>query len=192
MTDPTDSSAGDDELRPLLARAAGHDPDAWEELYRRLHGPLLRYLGRRIGDTEQAEEAVSETMARAVGAVARFVPGTSPRAWFFGIARNVMREHWRGVSRDRALEERVTGRSVDTTSRPLQEALDADERSRLVLAFEQLSDDDQETLELRIIEEMTAQEVGEVQDRSASAVRTAQARAVRRLRTLIEKGAGHD
>ncbi len=54
-------------------------------------------------------------------------------------------------------------------------------------AFGRLTDDEQELLELRVVGGLSADEVGEVIGKRAGAVRMAQARALSRLRSLLEE-----
>ena len=49
------------------------------------------------------------------------------------------------------------------------------------------TDDEQELLELRVVGRLSAEEVGEVIGKRAGAVRMAQARALSRLRSLLEE-----
>ena len=60
---------------------------------RRAYPRLFAYARRRLATDEQAEEAVSETMVRAMDKVAGYQPGMAGiDGWFFGIARNVVLE----------------------------------------------------------------------------------------------------
>ena len=54
-------------------------------------------------------------------------------------------------------------------------------------AFGRLTDDEQELLELRVVGRLSAEEVGEVIGKRPGAVRMAQARALSRLRSLLEE-----
>ncbi len=61
------STQMDDDESDLLARARAHDPDAWEAIYRRAYPGLVAFARRRLATREQADDAVSEVMARAIG-----------------------------------------------------------------------------------------------------------------------------
>ena len=87
----------DDDLHALVARAARRDPDAWEALYRRMHGRLVAYARRRLPSGDLAEDAVAEAMARAIDRIDGFTwQGAGFDAWLYGVLRNVVRESQRG------------------------------------------------------------------------------------------------
>ena len=81
------------DLRELVERAAEQRPDAWEALYRRSYRTLFGFARRRLFDDRAAEDAVSETMTRALDGIERFTwQGGGFDAWLYGIARNVVHE----------------------------------------------------------------------------------------------------
>ena len=68
-----------------------------DRLFRDYHQPLVRYLTRRLGDRDWAEEVAQETFLRAVrqGAI------VSERAWLFAVATNLIRDEARRDARRR-------------------------------------------------------------------------------------------
>jgi len=172
----------EEDVRALVLQAAVQDPDAWEALYRRSYPRLFAYARRRLPSDELVEDAVSETMLRAIGRIGAFEwKGAGFDAWLYGILRNVLLEK----HRDRA---RVTPDPfVDGPSVPGPlEALVRDDQLRLVrCAFEQLDPDEQEVLELRFTGGMSADQIATVLDRKAGTVRMAQSRALTRLRAIF-------
>ena len=84
----------------IVDAARDGDQDAWETLYRGVYPRLHAYLARRVG-YDRAEEAVSETMARAMEGIDRFTLGPAGfDGWVFGIARRVSADHYRREDRD--------------------------------------------------------------------------------------------
>jgi RNA polymerase sigma-70 factor (ECF subfamily) len=83
--------------------------EALERLFRLYHTPLVRYLTRRLGDRDWAEEVAQETFLRAL----RQDTLTSERSWLFAVATNLVRDDARKDERRRvklqllAAEERV-------------------------------------------------------------------------------------
>ena len=174
--------------RRLVDRARRGDPDAWELLYRRAYPRLVAYARRRLATHEQAEEAVSETMVRAMDTIGRYRPGPSGiDAWLFGITRNVVLETYRAGARQRATDPAgLAARSLAGGPDPEHAVLEAEERVLLVRAFDRLSAQDRDLLELRVVVGLDAEQVGRLTGRRAGAVRMAQSRALARLRAELQ------
>lgn len=178
-------------LRATVERARACDADAWEALYRRVYPRLLAYARRRLATNEQAEEAVSETMVRAIAGIERFRWTPSGfDAWLFGILRNVVLETYRRRSDGggpRVDDDVVVQLSEDG---PLEHLLGREESAATRRAFHRLEPDDQEVLELRVVGGLDAIAAGHVLGKRPGAVRMAQSRALKRLRALLaEEGA---
>src|ERR1041385_1123529 len=68
-----------------------------ERLFRTYHQPLVRYLTRRLGDRDWAEEVAQETFVRAL----KQETIMSERAWLFAVATNLVRDDARKDARRR-------------------------------------------------------------------------------------------
>ena len=90
-----------------------------ERLFRTYHDHLVRYLTRRLGDRDWAEEVAQETFVRAL----RQGELQNERAWLFAVATNLVRDEARKDARRRrhlellreeakaeSVVERVSGR----------------------------------------------------------------------------------
>src|ERR1700733_2173045 len=62
-----------------------------DRLFREYHRPLVRYLTRRLGDRDWAEEVAQETFLRAV----KQEHIVSERSWLFAVATNLVRDEAR-------------------------------------------------------------------------------------------------
>jgi len=71
----------------VLALAFGGDPVAFAEVYRRYDRPLYGYCLARLMDPEAAADAVQEVFVRFLNTPREGVE--KPRAWLYGVARNV-------------------------------------------------------------------------------------------------------
>ena len=180
------SHADDAELRSIVGRAAGCDQDAWEQLYRRSYSRIFAYARRRLRTDTAADDAVSETMLRALDRIPSFTwQGAGFDAWLYGILRNVVLETFRTDARARTSND-VPERHDDGTDGPLDRLVRADHHAEVRHAFELLSPEDQEVLELRVVAGLSADGVAEATGRAAGAVRMAQSRALQRLRRHYE------
>ena len=103
-------------------------------------------------------------------------------AWVQGILRNIVLERGRAAARrdGQPVPEQV---SADPT--PLDRVLEDEEQAAVRAAFATLDEGDRELLELRVVGQLDARAVGDVLDMRPGAVRTAQSRAIGRLRHLL-------
>jgi RNA polymerase sigma-70 factor (ECF subfamily) len=172
-------------LRALVERAVARDPDAWEQLYRRSYRNLFGFARRRLVDDHAADDVVSETMARTLDNIDRFTwQGGGFDAWLYGIARNVVFEFAR---RDARIVVSIDCESATIERGPEEHAVASDEAATVRRAFGRLDPDERELLELRVQGGLSSEEVGHLLGKQPGAVRMAQARALHRLRTILEE-----
>jgi len=83
------------------------DPAAFEAGFREYFPPVFRFIARRVGSA-LAEDLAAETFATAYRRRAAFEPGRgSLRSWLYGIATNLVRNHWRAEQHLLALDARL-------------------------------------------------------------------------------------
>lgn len=169
-------------LVDLVDRARAGDPDAWVVLYRRAYPSLLAYATTRLGRPE-AEDAVSETMTRAVRNIATFRwQGVDFSGWLFGIHRHVVADAQRVRCRRPA-----THAPDRDEHQPLEAVVRDDEHTMVRRMFQRLNPKEQELLHLRVIAGLSVEEVATILGKRPGAVRVAQSRALARLRTLMRE-----
>jgi RNA polymerase sigma-70 factor (ECF subfamily) len=179
------AAAQPDELivRETVDRALHGDGDAWEALYVRLRPRLFAMCLRKLENREDAEDAVSETMLRAVRAANTFRwRNAGFDAWIFRICQNVVIDMLRSRSRRAVLPPGEERPQVGTVE---EGVVLADEHAAVRRALDRLPADDRELLELRIIGGLSSEEVAYVLGKRPGAIRTAQSRALARMRTYL-------
>jgi RNA polymerase sigma-70 factor (ECF subfamily) len=150
-----------------------------DSLYREHAPALLRYLGHRFGRAAPAEDLLQDTFLQAVRGADRLEDFPSPRAWLFGIARHV------GLT---AVRRRRESEQIPP-SVPAPSAVDTDPRVAVVReAIEGLSPPLRETLELRLRDDLSYEEIAGVLGIPVGTVRSRLHHAVRRLRDEVSKG----
>ena len=92
--------APDEDVQLMLALRAG-DATAFDVLFRRWSGPLLRYLDRMVRDLAVAEELVQETFIRVHKARERYRPQARFSTWLYRIATNLALNELRRPARRR-------------------------------------------------------------------------------------------
>ena len=136
----------------LIGRSVQGRPDAFVEVVQRHEVAVHGYLARRAGH-QAADDLLGEVWVRAVAARGSYdMSYGDARPWLYGIARNVLRSHWRtGQSADLAAmhetvdpwDDIVDRLDSAAMARPLLSAvrkLPKEEREVLLLvAWEQLA-----------------------------------------------------
>ena len=146
-------------------------------LFREYHAPLVRYLTRRLGDRDWAEEVAQETFVRAM----RQDVLTSERSWLFAVATNLVRDQARADSRRRKHLELLQAEERDRVVEPEDNAMErAEERADARKALDELAERDRHALLMRE-EGLNYQEIAEALGLTAGSIGTTLSRARRRL-----------
>lgn len=176
----------DDDMRVLVRRAAMADADAWEAIFRRSHPRLVAFARRRTSSIQAAEDAVSETMVRALQRIDRFRwDGAGFDAWLVGILRNVVFEGYRSDARYRRDVGAISAEPGVDEAGPLDALMIAEEAHHVRLAFARLTPEEQELLELRVVAGLSSDGAAHVLGKKPGTIRMAQARALDRLRVFV-------
>lgn len=185
-SDDDGEALGEGPWRFLVERVAVWDPDAWEQLYRCTYPQLFAVARRRLGSDAAADDAVSETMLRAIDGIGRFSwQGGGIEAWLFGILRNVILEAKRREGRIEPVPAPPEPTQL-AGGDPVATLVENDQRIEVRAAFQRLSAEDRELLELRVVAKLSADGVAAAMGTTAGAIRTAQSRALHRLRAHYE------
>lgn len=168
-----------------LVRAAQADIARFAALYRRYRDRVLAYCWRRLGDPAEAEDAASAIFVKALGALPAFRDREgSFRSWLFRIAHNEVADRHKRWARRPESSLSAEGELVDPGRTPEELALLDDEAARLRCLLEHLSDRERAVLDLRLAG-LTTAEIARALGIATQTVRTAQSRAVARLRPLL-------
>jgi RNA polymerase sigma-70 factor, ECF subfamily len=155
-----------------------------DRLFRDYHGPLVRYLTRRLGDRDWAEEVAQETFLRAL----RHESVDNERAWLFAVATNLVRDAARQEARRRRHLELLRA-EAETEPRvaesPASAMERAEDRAAARRALDQLPERDREALLMRE-EGLDYHEIAQALRLSVGSVGTTLSRARRRLVEMFE------
>jgi len=157
-----------------VIRRSLEDPHAFGAIFERHFDAVYGYARRRVG-ADLAEEVATEAFVRAYDRRRTFDSERSDaRPWLLGIAANVLRRHWRTERRRHEAYARVGG---DADAVP-----EAALRSEVVVALDNLSRDERETLFLFAVADLSYEEIAEALDVPIGTVRSRLARARGRVR----------
>ncbi len=157
-----------------------------ERLFREYHATLVRYLTRRLGDRDWAEEVAQETFVRAL----RQDIIMNERSWIFAVANNLVRDDARRVSRQRKHLELMAAEVRDQEQEAPEEQQEvtpemAQETADARRALESLAERDRQALLMKE-EGLDYGEIAEVLGIEKGSVGTTLSRARRRLAETYE------
>jgi RNA polymerase sigma-70 factor, ECF subfamily len=154
-----------------------------DALFREFNQPLVRYLTRRLGDRDWAEEVAQETFLRA----ARQKEIVSERSWLFAVATNLVRDEARKDARRRRHLELLAQEERDRQDTVPQIVAMEDRESAALArkALDALTERDREALLMRE-EGLDYNEIAKALDLSVASVGTTLSRARRRLVEAFE------
>lgn len=159
--------------------------DTAERLFVTYHATLVRYLTRRLGDRDWAEEVAQETFVRAL----RQEAIVNERAWVFAVAHNLVRDGARRDARNRRHLELMAAEVREAAGEEPDDAMTSDRAERLRLARQALAaltERDRQALLLKE-EGLDYQEIADVLQIEKSSVGTTLSRARRRLAESYEE-----
>jgi RNA polymerase sigma-70 factor, ECF subfamily len=172
----------------LIARS-WDEPEAFGVLFERHADEILGFFARRTLDAEAAAELTAETFAQAFAGRKRFHDrGLGVTGWLYGIGRHLLSRYFRTGAVDARARKRL-GMPERTVSfddyERIEELIDFEQVGRAIgQAFADLSEDQREALQLRVIEGRTYHEVAETLRCSEE---TARARVSRGLKCLARQ-----
>ncbi|TYB61420.1 RNA polymerase sigma factor [Nonomuraea sp. PA05] len=158
--------------------------DRFEAVYKQTYEHILGYAVRRCESPEDAADVVAETFAIAWRRFDALPAGGEARLWLYGVARNVLANHRRGLARHRHAE--LDHDVADLYAHSPESSV---ELSAIARAFHELPESDRELISLLAWEGLDPGEIAKVLGCSRNAVRIRVHRARKRLSKALA-GAG--
>lgn len=171
----------------LLTRVLAGDRAALVEIHDRYHPVIHRFVSLQVADPDLAADLTSDVFVRFLEAIdGPRPPQTTLQGWLFGVAKNVVRGHYRRVYRhpEVGLDDALVGSAGHGGDHDgeLDTAVARDEeRIALADAMQALTEEQQQVLALRYGAGLPILEAAEAMGRTAGAVKQLQARAVAAL-----------
>jgi RNA polymerase sigma-70 factor (ECF subfamily) len=184
---PLSEQSADDEL---VVRART-DRTAFSLLYDRYYERVAQYCRRRLFDRTIAEDVVSEVFLQVASHLRGFAGRTETdfRRWLFRIATNAVSAHlrqtlrrqelWEAAARSQYLDRHCDGSGRTDSSHAELDVLDWPAVYQALLEFDER---DQSIVMLRFFGGCSHEEIADVVNATAGAVRTALSRTLSRLR----------
>lgn len=182
----------DEELMKLLQQ---NNDTAFNELYLRYKVPLYSYFYGLL-DKSMAEDLLQETFLKVVNKRDTFRFESLFKTWIWTIAKNTLRDHWRGVEHkmknsfeELTNEDGEEHYSIQTD--PHEEALlKKVTQIQLKACIDELPDQQKEIVYLHIQSELSNIEIAELTNTSVGAIKSILFRSKEKLTECFKRG-GH-
>jgi RNA polymerase sigma-70 factor (ECF subfamily) len=156
--------------------SSGNTARRLDELYRQVGPPLLAFLNHRHRDRQMAEDLLQDTFAAVMRRPERLLSSASPRAYLFGVARNLSADAHR------------TAHPTEALPTDLPQGQDETRDPRVFIVREAITDLNatwREVLELRLQAELSYEEIAAVLDVPVGTVRSRLHHAIKQLRQAL-------
>lgn len=173
------------DLATVVAEAVRGSVPAFERIYRELSPAVASYL--RWNGIQDVESLTNEVMAQVHRNLGRFTGDAAAfRSWVFTIAHHRMVDERRAVARrpvtaDAEISEAAAVGDAEA------DALDALSDSQLVELLERLSPDQRDVLLLRVVADLSLEDVAVALGKRRGAIKSLQHRALATLRRHLER-----
>ncbi len=171
----------------LLVEQARKAPMAFGILYERYVDRIYGYIYHRVGNVQEAEDLTARTFYRALDNLDSYEDRGAPfAAWLFRIAHNLMANWHRDRSRRRFMSlDRLWSHSAEDDS-PAEKVEQEENHEALWSAINRLPDERRNLLLWKFGSQMSNLEIGELMDKSESAIKSLYFRTLAALRQDLE------
>lgn len=192
-TETDQPSSEEQALESSLIEQAKRDPAAFGALYERYVDRIYGYIYHRVGNVQDTEDLTARTFYRALDNIDGYEDRGAPfGAWLFRIAHNLVANHHRDRSRRRFLSlDRFWSHSAENDS-PERQVEQDEKSSALWAAINRLPEDRRSLLLLKFGSQLSNLEIGDLMNKSESAIKSLYFRTLASLRHDLEvRGWGH-
>lgn len=174
-----------DSIEKKIERIQAGEVFLFSDIIRLYQQRIYLYCFRLLNNKEEAEDAVQDVLIKAYQNIGQFKPQADFTSWLYKVAYhhclNLLRRHKFQNQLRRLLRQDVTVRSAEQT---VENRLFSEPVS---LALERLNAEDRNLLILRIFEDKSFAEIGEILGVSTATVRKRYERTRSKLKKAIER-----
>jgi len=173
--------------KQLMQLAKNGDTEAFGQLYELYFKPVYRYIYLRTKSKEEAEDLSQVVFIKIFKSIGGFQEqNKQPLAYFFTIARNTVIDHWR-KKKDILTDKPPETLSAESFENP-QRLIDQKSTAQAVYqAIENLTEEQQEVIILKFINDLSTTEIAKILDKKEDAVRQTQCRALKILKQYFKE-----
>lgn len=159
----------------------------FDRLFTEYSAPIYNYVLRMTGDADRAADIAQDTFIKAYRKLHTLTEASSARAWLYRIATNTAFDEMRRRRNTVRMGDQETGpfEQTDDGPGPETQVLSGLLDERIGRALLRLRPNHRQCLVLSDVEDMSAQQIGEVMEMTSGAVRVLLCRARGEMRRLL-------
>lgn len=167
--------------KELVKKAKKGDKEAFCRLYSLYKDRLYRYAYYRLGNADDAQDAVSDCIVSAYEQIKNLRKPEAFPSWIFRILHAACSSYVKLQIKQRECE------SVDTVKSSSNLFVTIDEsKTELCQALDMLSGDEKEIVLLSVVAGITSKEISKVTGLTAGSVRSKLSRSISKMRNFLE------
>ena len=177
-----------DSSEELIAGVRRGDENAFQMIFEQHHRFVFRFLYGMVGDRRVAEELTQETFMQAYKKIGSLREEAKLLSWLCGIARNVALHSLRsrpGKNQWIGIDDQEVAQLKDTQVTAETRMLNAELKAVIHDALAALDEDKRAVFTLKVLQQMSYEEIAEVTGFSIPKLKTDLHRAKAKMRRLI-------
>lgn len=167
----------------LIERAIGGEAEAFGQLYDKYQSGIYRFIYLKVGLREEAEDLTHQVFLKSWQNISGYsFQGFPFSSWLYSIARNQVIDYYRLKKDTIEIESIAEIKIGGDLKNSLDNKIGIENVKKAVL---ELNSEQQDVIILRFIEDLSIKETALTLDKSESAVKLLQHRAVKNLKKIL-------
>ncbi len=160
----------------LMQAYLNADESAFAVIYNRHSGKIYAYLKKKLNNRQEADEVFQKVFLKFHQSRKNYQAEYPVLQWLYVIAQTTMIDHFRSQNRQLKIED------MPLSQNDAPEALN---HERDVGLLDQLPNEQRQVLEMRIIDELSYEQIAASLNRTEVSIRQTVSRALKKLRSII-------
>jgi len=167
----------------IVRRCQQGDLEEFESLYQEFAGKIYKFVYRRVGHKETAEDLTSQIFIKALNNLKKFTAEKgSFSAWIYRISRNTVIDYYRTRKSIMDVSEFWGISAKDNIS---QEFANKEALAKIGESLKKLKPEQQEIIIMRVWDDLSYKEIAQITGKSEANCKVIFSRAMRKLRETI-------
>jgi len=167
-------------------KRAKDDPRGFEPLYNKYYEQIFRYIYQRMDDKEMAHDITSQVFLKAMNNIQKYeYRGVPFASWLYRIAKSELYQSFRDEKATRTVN--VDTVNLSNMIDEMEENFSEESRAALLLAIQELGEDEVQMIELRYFEKRSFKEIGDILEITENNAKVKAHRVIQKMKKLFNE-----